>query len=137
MSLLGPGGQPLNPNQAAPLVDPTGRPIGADPGSSTPMNGLRWGVTFLILDGDVLGVLLLEPDDVELIDVMVPGDPVPQMWVGVRGKPKPDGEHRFVNGWGKMPGMAAALLAAKMSDDLANMPTDQTPPEPKAGPDPT
>lgn len=144
MSLLGPGGTPLNPETAGGLVSPEGLPLGMQPDSGTQMNGLRWGVTFLVLDNDVLGVLLIEPDDVEIFDVGFTDGLPPQQWIGVRGRPKENGEHRFVNGWGQMPGMAASLLVAHMDADLAALDpdpaeaavSDHAPPEPEAPPEP-
>lgn len=134
MSLLGPGGQPLNPDTAGGLVSPAGQPLGLQPDSGSEMQGLRWGVTFLVLDNNVLGVLLIEPGDVEIFDVGFADGLPPQQWIGVRGRPKEDGEHRFVEGWGEMPGMAASLLVAHMDADLSTLDERAAPPAPEDSP---
>lgn len=129
--ILGPDGREVGQNTGG-LIGPDGRPIGAQPDTAGEMNGLRWGVAFLILDGGYIGVHPLEPDDVKIIDVPMGDGLPPQMWVTMRGRPLPDGNHRFVEGWGEMPGMAAGMLAAHMNDDLGTTEEFEPPPEPPA-----
>lgn len=57
------------------LVDTSGRPLATTEVQRDFIQGVEWGMAFLMMQGDIVGLCHLEPDDCWVTDVQSTSDP--------------------------------------------------------------
>lgn len=111
MSVLGPDGQPIG-------TQPDEPPLGEIVVGQSEVQGLMWGVSFLMMGNGMIGMCLLDPADVTLLDVEVGAEGGTVQWLAMRGRPSgEDGSHAMYGpNWEALPSLAAKVLAEKIAE---------------------
>lgn len=91
------------------LVDASGRPLGFTEVERDLIVGVEWGMAFIMLKGDIVGLCHLDPDDCWVTDVRVGTDPNAPLMQTLNLRVKPEA-HQFLNNWDGVPGTALEVL---------------------------